>query len=99
MHMGVYAAYAKPPVVTAEEDASVEAVTLRVTQELEGVIRDNPEHWLWSYKRWRFYRAEDSVDAFPFYAESLEQCMMFKTLVQRHQNSVRAKADAGKSSS
>jgi KDO2-lipid IV(A) lauroyltransferase len=88
---GVYTAYAKPPVVTAEEDVSVETVTLRVTQELEGVIRDNPEHWLWSYKRWRFYRAEDSVDAFPFYAESLEQCMTFKTLVQRHQASVRAK--------
>ena len=91
---GVYTAYANPPLACAEENMTIEEMTHRVTQELEKVIRDNPEHWLWSYKRWRFYRAEDSVDAFPFYAESLEQYVTFNTLVQRHRDAVRAKADA-----
>ena len=66
---GVYTVKAGEMFPLPGEDASAEMVTARVVQELERVIRARPEHWLWSYKRWRYYREEDPVEKYPFYAK------------------------------
>ncbi len=69
---GHYTAYAKPALELCDE-MSREDVTAKVMRELEGVISENPSFWLWSYKRWRFYRSCDEKGAYPFYAESYER--------------------------
>lgn len=35
---------------------------------LEGVIRERPELWMWSYKQWRFRPSDDDSGRFPTYA-------------------------------
>jgi len=70
---GVYRVTVRPPFPLPGEDLTVEELTLRATQELEALIRANPEHWLWSYKRWRYYRAEDPAGRYPFYAKRYGQ--------------------------
>ena len=52
-------------------DRSDAEITLAVTQQLERLIRRHPEYWLWSYKRWRYYRACDDPVTFPYYASSI----------------------------
>jgi KDO2-lipid IV(A) lauroyltransferase len=66
---GVYTARGSAVFPPAGEELSPEAVTARVVQELERVIRERPAHWLWSYKRWRYYREDDPVAQYPFYAK------------------------------
>ena len=58
--------------VFSPEGLEPEAITRKVTQELEALVRAQPECWLWSYKRWRFYRQEDDARVFPFYANRLK---------------------------
>jgi KDO2-lipid IV(A) lauroyltransferase len=65
---GVYHVTVNPPFPSPGEDLTVDALTLRATQELEAMIRLHPEHWLWSYKRWHYYRPEDPAQRYPFYA-------------------------------
>lgn len=45
-----YRLIARP--VTFEPGASRQAITQRLAEELEAAIRDCPEQWLWTYKRW-----------------------------------------------
>jgi KDO2-lipid IV(A) lauroyltransferase len=60
--------------LVGKDDAlTAEEITVKITAKLEEVIRENPEYWLWSYKRWRFYRDEDDANQFPFYAQSYEK--------------------------
>lgn len=66
---GVYRVTVNRPFPLPDEELTVEMATLRATQELESLIRANPEHWLWSYKRWRYYRKEDPIERYPFYAK------------------------------
>lgn len=70
---GNYIAYATKPLEPSEGDMTHEEVTAYVTHAFESVVRENPEFWLWSYKRWRFYRGSDDKEKFPFYAESYER--------------------------
>jgi len=70
---GVYTVRAGDIFPLPAEESSAEWVTARAVQELERVIRARPEHWLWSYKRWRYYRAEDPVARYPFYAKPYKQ--------------------------
>jgi len=66
---GVYTARGSrllPP--PGSDEPSPEDVTRMAVQEMEQVIRRYPSHWLWSYKRWRYYRDEDPVERYPFYA-------------------------------
>ena len=47
-----------PPLVNDSEAAVVE-LTARCTAEIEAVIREVPEQWLWSHDRWRTRPAAD----------------------------------------
>ena len=94
---GYYTVYAKEPLSVPDDETAAGAITARVTSELESVIRDNPNFWLWSYKRWRFYCEGDDPKAFPFYAESFEAYMGYRDLVKTHHTAEKAAADARES--
>jgi KDO2-lipid IV(A) lauroyltransferase len=40
---------------------------------LEPAIRRHPEHWLWSYKHWRFKPDNASAGRYPFYANTAKR--------------------------
>lgn len=42
--------------------------TARITRVYEEEIRRRPEHWLWTYKRWKYIRPGDPPAEYPFYA-------------------------------
>ena len=65
---GVYRVVLKDPV--SPEGKTPEALTAEVTGLLEELVRDYPQHWLWSYKRWRYYRPDDPVERYPYYASA-----------------------------
>ncbi len=39
--------------VMADADSAARELTQRCTAVLESMIRDHPDHWLWTHKRWR----------------------------------------------
>jgi len=54
----------------AADQAALE-LTRRIARGLEDMIRTYPEHWLWTYKRWKI-RAPNSESApYPFYTRAL----------------------------
>ncbi len=68
---GVYTARGSrllPPPSGEGAEFTPEDVTALAVQEIEQVIRRYPSNWLWSYKRWCYYRDEDPVERYPFYA-------------------------------
>jgi len=79
---GVYTVYSRPPFPAKGESPSTEEITARVTEELEVVIRENPNHWLWSYKRWCFYQESDDANQYPFYKKSYEDTMRRRAMRQ-----------------
>ena len=36
-----------------DSDASIESITLKLNQELEKMILNNPEQWIWTHDRWK----------------------------------------------
>jgi KDO2-lipid IV(A) lauroyltransferase len=80
---GVYTVYARPPFTNDGETLTTEAIAARATQELEIIIRENPQFWLWSYKRWCFYRESDDKDRYPFYSKSYEDTLRRRALRQQ----------------
>jgi KDO2-lipid IV(A) lauroyltransferase len=56
-----------PPVAGQEEGAAVLDLTRRITQVYERFIREHPEFWLWSYKRWKHVKPGDDPSRYPFY--------------------------------
>jgi Kdo2-lipid IVA lauroyltransferase/acyltransferase len=64
-----------PRVIAAAEIAgldrqsAVRGITQRITGFYEEAIRERPEYWVWSYKRWRYIPAGMSPEEFPYYAD------------------------------
>ena len=52
---------------TGDEAADVRAISQRCLNYCEQIIRERPEYWLWSYKRWKHW-PHDAPDGFPFYS-------------------------------
>ncbi len=86
---GYYCVYSFKP-LEVDESSTTEDITSRVTQELEAVIEEHPQFWLWSYKRWRFYREGDDPERYPFYAESYEEYTAYRELVKKHRAALAA---------
>ena len=52
---------------TGDYDTDVRAINQQCLRFCEDVIRQQPEHWMWSYKRWKFL-PEERRDGYPFYS-------------------------------
>jgi hypothetical protein len=77
---GIYTIYARELYPAGDDLPEREEVTRHVTHSMEDMIRAYPERWVWSYKRWRFYREGDPVHKFPYYSESYEGYMRYLKL-------------------
>jgi len=51
---------------TGNEEADIHAITQRCMNFCEQVVREQPEYWLWSYKRWKHSPTMD-LTGYPFY--------------------------------
>ena len=53
---------------TGDKDKDVLATSQRCLDECAKVIRDQPAHWMWTYKRWK-RRPSPEAGRFPFYSK------------------------------
>ncbi len=60
------------PFLAMDTDTAADALTLRITRELESFLRRQPDHWLWTYKRWKFIPEDHDAARYPFYARRVE---------------------------
>ncbi len=49
------------------EAEAARELTQRITNSLEALVRAEPGHWLWTYKRWRTRPPEQPRERYPFY--------------------------------
>lgn len=56
--------------ITSEDAKALapEEITAKVVRFTEEMILDNPEQWLWVYRRWKRFRLSDDPSRFPWYA-------------------------------
>jgi KDO2-lipid IV(A) lauroyltransferase len=52
--------------------SSYQEITQACWNQFEPIIRENPDHWLWVYKHWR-YRPSTAGSTYPFYANRSTQ--------------------------
>jgi KDO2-lipid IV(A) lauroyltransferase len=59
--------YSLKYMMLSEEPAKTEEgyIVTRFMQNLESIIREKPEDWLWSHKRWKFTRDSEEMDQNP----------------------------------
>lgn len=59
----------QPPVYDKERDQSiiVKALTQQIMDVISRQIRNHPEHWLWSYKHWRYQAPGTASTLYPAY--------------------------------
>ena len=55
---------------TGDDEADVRSITQQCLQYCERTIRERPEPWLWSYKRWKV-RPHQEPGRYPFYSRPL----------------------------
>jgi len=53
---------------SGDAQADIQMISQRCLDFCEAVIRKNPDHWLWSYKRWRA-RPHPELGRFPAYSQ------------------------------
>lgn len=65
---------------SVDEEKTIRQITQKSLDTFEQMIRDDPERWLWSYKRWKFRPTQERGE-YPFYSkysrvlsEAREQC-------------------------
>ena len=56
---------------TGNKTADIQALTQRCLDFCEGVIREQPEGWLWAYKRWK-HRPHAELKNYPDYSRHLQ---------------------------
>ncbi len=57
----------------AKDPDGLRAHTQLITGVMEKVIREQPEHWLWSYKRWKHMPPGSDESLYPFYRRHLNE--------------------------
>ena len=70
------------PPLEIPPDATYQQVAQQCWDFFEPVIRDNPHHWMWAYKHWR-YKPVGTERAYPFYAYEYGG---FEALMEREKN-------------
>jgi KDO2-lipid IV(A) lauroyltransferase len=53
---------------TGDKDRDVLTTSQRCLDEVARLIRENPDHWMWTYKRWK-RRPTPEMGEFPFYSK------------------------------
>ena len=67
---GYYRGYAREALMPADFAGDTEeALTARITAEIEAEIRATPDQWLWSYKRWKRRQPGFDPARYPYYAD------------------------------
>ena len=61
------------PSADADQRTAQEQLTLRIAGVLEQAVRDQPGHWLWMYKRWKYVAPGFDRSRYPFYARPLPE--------------------------
>ena len=56
------------PCDTGDREADVKTTSQRCLDACAALIREHPEHWLWTYKRWK-RRPSAEVGRYPFYSK------------------------------
>ncbi|HTS18355.1 MAG TPA: lysophospholipid acyltransferase family protein [Verrucomicrobiae bacterium] len=57
---------------TGNEEANLQATSQQCLRCCEELIRREPEHWLWFYRRWKF-RPTQEMGEFPYYSRWIEE--------------------------
>lgn len=70
---GVYTGYVSGPFPGDGQSPTNDEIAAWVMRQTESIILKHPQFWMWSYKRWRYYRRFDDKDRYPFYARSYER--------------------------
>jgi len=60
-----------PAVDTGDRAADHQRITNAITKAVEDLVRSDPEHWLWTYKRWK-RRPTPDQGRFPWYSKYAE---------------------------
>jgi Kdo2-lipid IVA lauroyltransferase/acyltransferase len=68
--------------------SSYQEITQACWNQFEPIIRENPDHWLWVYKHWR-YKPSTGGGRYPFYANPSTQ---FDLEIESHEHPEKAKA-------
>lgn len=56
------------PFLAMEPAVATTALTRRIIEEMETFIRNEPEFWLWTYKRWKYIPDGENPSRYPYYA-------------------------------
>ncbi len=54
-----------------DQEAAIAMLTQRIADVLSDSIRQHPEHWAWSYKRWKFRPEGARAEDYPYYSRPL----------------------------
>lgn len=57
----------------ASEREAIRAITQKIADELSALIREHPEAWVWSYKRWKIRPPGAQEADYPFYSRPLHK--------------------------
>jgi lauroyl/myristoyl acyltransferase len=60
------------PYLALPTDEAIDRITADVTRILEDFLRTSPDHWLWTYKRWKYIPEGDDPARYPFYARPVD---------------------------
>ncbi|MFH0908667.1 MAG: lysophospholipid acyltransferase family protein [bacterium] len=63
--------YFAPAPVRIAVNGDETTITQRIAAGLEELVRAHPEHWLWTYKRWKYVAPGQRRGEYPFYAKEL----------------------------
>lgn len=91
MHRGRYTIKFLPPVKvirTGDRDRDIEINTLMLNRILEGIIREQPESWLWGHKRWKYQPPEISRDIYGLSKEELNRFLESRRNARQGKESV-----------
>lgn len=58
-----------PYTITGDDHADIRRISQQCLDHFEKIIRENPDHWLWFYKRWK-HRKDITPARYPFYTST-----------------------------
>lgn len=69
-----------PLVRTGNRDVDVLENTRRINQVLEGIVREQPESWLWGHKRWKYQPPDNPQDLYRLAPDELQSFLQKRRL-------------------